>query len=388
MKYFLIAGEASGDLHASHLMQALRREDPEARFRCYGGDLMQAAGGELRCHYRELAYMGFIPVLLHLPRILEGMRRCKKDIAGWKPDAVILVDYPGFNLSIARYVSRHGLCPVFYYIAPKIWAWKERRIHRIRRDVTRLFSILPFEVDFFEKKHHYPISYVGNPTLDEVCAYRRSHPADPEAFAREAGLGDASQPVIALLPGSRRQEVRDNLRRMLQAAVPLAQQGYALVVACAPSLPDEVYGELLSAVPEARAVLWKGAGGAFRLLSHSSAALVTSGTATLETTLFRVPQVVCYYVSCGRLVSFLRRMFLKVPYISLVNLIAGREVVPELVADGMTVGNVRRHLFDILPGTAGREAMLRGYEEMTARLGREGAPVQAAREMVSRLARR
>lgn len=181
--------------------------------------------------------------------------------------------------------------------------------------------------------------------------------------------------------------MRANLRRMLEAAAPLAQQGYTLVVACAPSLPDEVYGQILSAVPQARAVLWKGAGGAFRLLSHSSAALVTSGTATLETALFQVPQVVCYYVSCGRLVSLLRRLFLKVPYISLVNLIAGREVVPELVADGMTVSNVRSRLFDILPGTAGRKSMLQGYGEMAARLGGEGAPVQAAREMVQRLVR-
>lgn len=375
MKYFLIAGEASGDLHAAHLMKALRRHDPEAQFRFYGGDKMRAAGGQLLCHYRHLAYMGLVPVLLHLPAILRGMSRCKRHIAEWRPDAVILVDYPGFNLKMARFVKRHAICPVYYYISPKIWAWKEHRIHAIRRDVDRLFSILPFEVDFFEKKHGYPISYVGNPTVDEVAAYLSQHGAP-----RPDGT------TIALLPGSRRQEIRDNLSRMLLAAQPLMQSGgYRLVVAVAPSMPHQVYERIIARTGIDRQRIALVEGRTYEVLSHSVAALVTSGTATLETALFRVPQVVCYYMRAGRLMSFLRRRFLKVPYISLVNLVCGREVVPELVADGMTVGSVRAHLQSVLPGGTCRSAMLEGYAAMASRLGEPGAPDRAAEEMVRRL---
>lgn len=378
MKYFLIAGEASGDLHAAHLMKALRRRDPEAEFRFYGGDKMRAAGGELLCHYRELAYMGFIPVLLHLRTILRGMSQCKRHIAEWQPDAVILVDYPGFNLKMARYVKRHAICPVYYYISPKIWAWKEHRINAIRRDVDRLFSILPFEVDFFEKKHAYPISYVGNPTVDEVAAYRDRH-----------GAPHPDGTTIALLPGSRRQEIRDNLSRMLLAAQPLMEAGgYRLVVAVAPSMPHDVYERIIARTSIDRQRIALVEGRTYEVLSHSVAALVTSGTATLETALFGVPQVVCYFMRAGRLMSFLRRHFLKVPFISLVNLVCGREVVPELVADGMTVRAVRSHLEAILPGGARRAAMLEGYADMAARLGAPGAPEHAADEMVHRLRER
>lgn len=374
MKYFLIAGEASGDLHAAHLMQAILREDSGAEFRFFGGDRMQDVGGRLICHYRELAYMGFVQVALHLPAILRGLRRCKSELEAWHPDALILVDYPGFNLKIARYVRRRGLCPVYYYIAPKIWAWKEHRIKAIRRDVDRLFSILPFEVDFFEGKHRYPISYVGNPSVDEVHAYRTAH----SAAAAPDGL-----PVIALLPGSRRQEIADNLSRMLRAAAPV--DGYRLVIAQAPAVPADFYDGLIrrSGVSAARVELVRGR--TFELLQHAVAALVTSGTATLETALFGVPQVVCYYMRCGRIVSLLRPYFLKVPFISLVNLIAGREVVSELVADGMTPDNVRAHLLRILPGAPGRQTMLEGYAEMCARLGQPGAPCRAAAEIVRRL---
>ena len=234
MRYFLIAGEASGDLHASHLMQALKAEDADAEFRFYGGDLMAAVGGELLCHYKSLAYMGIVPVMLHLRTILRGMRRCKEQIAEWKPDVVILVDYPGFNLSIAKYVHETRICPVFYYISPKIWAWKEGRIRNIRRDVDALFSILPFEVEYFEKKHHYPITYVGNPTVDEVVAYEEVNTPPVER-----------DKTIALLPGSRRQELKDNLRRMLLAALPLAEEGWRLKIAVAPAMPKSVYDEII-----------------------------------------------------------------------------------------------------------------------------------------------
>ncbi len=399
MKYYLIAGEASGDLHASRLMAALRDEDPGASFRCFGGDMMKAEGGELVQHYRDLAYMGFIPVLMHLPTIVRGMRRCQRDILAWQPDAVILVDYPGFNLKIARYVKQHTRIPVFYYISPKIWAWKEHRIKDIRRDVDCLLSILPFEVQYYQEKHHYPIHYVGNPTVDEVAEWTKSHSKSPLKGEASLALGEdqgGSRPIIALLPGSRKQEIRSNLPRMLQAAAPFADD-YQLVVAAAPGLDEAVYspspglpqrggdkqGNLQSSIVNGG---WRVVSGqTLRLLQHSTAALVTSGTATLETALLRVPQVVCYHMKAGRLASLARRLFLKVPYISLVNLVAGEEVVPELVAEQMTPENVRRHLAAILPGGSAREAQLRGYERMAARLGSPGAPKRAAKIIVERI---
>lgn len=371
MKIFLIAGEASGDLHAAHLMRAIKQLQPDVEFRFYGGDEMQAVGGTLLCHYRELAYMGFVQVALHLRTILRGMAQCKREIAEWKPDALILVDYPGFNLKMARFAKENAICPVFYYISPKIWAWKEHRIHAIRRDVDRLFSILPFEVDFFEGKHHYPISYVGNPSVDEVSD-----------FIAAQGAPKSDGQTIALLPGSRRQEIVDNLSRMLQAALPFATN-YKLVIAKAPAIELDFYERIIQASGIDASRVQMVSGQTYALLSHATAALVTSGTATLETALFRVPQVVCYYIRCGWFVSRVRPYFLKVPFISLVNLIAGREVVPELVADGMCVENVRAHLAQLLPADApARLAQLKGYEEMAKRLGEPGAPERAAAEMV------
>lgn len=371
MKIFLIAGEASGDLHAAHLMRAIKQLQPDVEFRFYGGDEMQAVGGTLLCHYRELAYMGFVQVALHLRTILRGMAQCKREIAEWKPDALILVDYPGFNLKMARFAKENAICPVFYYISPKIWAWKEHRIHAIRRDVDRLFSILPFEVDFFEGKHYYPISYVGNPSVDEVSA-----------FITAQGAPKSDGQTIALLPGSRRQEIVDNLSRMLQAALPFATN-YKLVIAKAPAIELDFYERIIQASGIDASRVQMVSGQTYALLSHATAALVTSGTATLETALFRVPQVVCYYIRCGWFVSRVRPYFLKVPFISLVNLIAGREVVPELVADGMCVENVRAHLAQLLPADApARLAQLKGYEEMAKRLGEPGAPERAAAEMV------
>ena len=377
MRYYLIAGEASGDLHASHLMAALREQDADAEFRFYGGEMMQQVGGTLVQHYRDLAYMGFLPVMMHLPTILRGMKRCKADILEWKPDVLILVDYPGFNLQVARYVKSHSEIPIFYYISPKIWAWKEYRIRNIRRDIDHLFSILPFEVDFFEGKHHYPIHYVGNPTVDEVDAYLQAHEADAAAFRADNGLDD--RPVIALLPGSRRQEIRGNLSRMVQAAEPFLQQ-YQLVLAAAPGFDDAYYQEWMG---ETEVKVLRNQ--TYRILQHSTAALVTSGTATLETALFRVPQVVCYYAKAGRLVSLGKRLILKIPYISLVNLIAGKEVVPELLAEKMNVENLRLHLSSILPSGSARQLQLDGYEAMAQRLGAPGAARRAAKGMVSLL---
>lgn len=378
MKYYLIAGEASGDLHASHLMRALSQQDPQAEFRCFGGDLMAAAGGTLVKHYRELAYMGFIPVLLHLPTILKNMRRCKEDIRQWQPDVVILVDYPGFNLSIAKYVHQlQAPKPkVYYYISPKIWAWKEYRIKNIKRDVDELFSILPFEVDFFEKKHHYPIHYVGNPTASEVREYLRRD----DSASHPSPLGRSGEvPIIALLAGSRRQEIKDNLPAMIAATAHLSDR-YDIVLAGAPSIDSEYYAPFLEGT-KVRLV----SGETYHLLSQATAALVTSGTATLETCMFRVPQVVCYETPLPRLIGFLKRHILSVRYISLVNLIADREVVPELVAETFSIDNIRQHLEAILPGGSKRQQMLDDYEEVHRRLGESDAPERAAQIMVSLL---
>lgn len=383
MKYYLIAGEASGDLHASRLMRALKEQDSGAEFRFIGGDLMAAEGGTRVKHYSELAYMGFIPVLLHLPTILSNMKRCKQDIAAWQPDVVILVDYPGFNLSIAKYVHKmrkenspspftlHHSPKVFYYISPKIWAWKEYRIKNIKRDVDELFSILPFEVDFFEKKHHYPIHYVGNPTADEVKEFLG-------ARSKEQGARENLKPIIALLAGSRRQEIKDNLPTMIRAAKKYEDK-YELVLAGAPSIDDAYYEKFIAG---ANVRLVKNQ--TYQLLSEAHAALVTSGTATLETALFGVPQVVCYETPLPQLIGWLRKKILKVKYISLVNLVADREVVRELVADSFTQANIEHELGAILNGPA-REQMLAGYQEVWQRLGKEKAPENAAKIMIELL---
>jgi len=377
MKYYLIAGEASGDIHAAHLIKALKQADERAKFRCFGGDMMAAEGAELVQHYRDLAYMGFLPVLRHLRTILRGMKRCRQDILDWQPDALILIDYPGFNLKIARFIKEHSNIPVFYYISPKIWAWKEHRIHDIKRNIDCLLSILPFEVKYFEERHQYKVHYVGNPSVDEVEAFLEANPLDFNAFKVDNGLEE--KPVIALLAGSRKQEVRDNLRRMVEAAKPF-QQDYQLVLAAAPGLDDDFYQKYASGLG-VKIVRNQ----TYRLLQHSSAALVTSGTATLETALFKVPQVVCYYIKAGRFASFARKLFLRITFISLVNLIVGEEVVPELVAEKMNVENVRQHLAAILPNEKGREAQLKGYERMAVILGGKGAPKRAAKIILETL---
>ena len=377
MKYYLIAGEASGDLHASHLMQALKQRDSEADFRFFGGDLMAAVGGTRVRHYRELAYMGFIPVLLHLRTILKNMKMCKEDIDQWQPDVVILVDYPGFNLNIAKYIHSQRLAAnshkpmVYYYISPKIWAWKEYRIKNIKRDVDELFSILPFEVEFFEQKHHYPIHYVGNPTAQEV---REFLAADEHGRTRTD-----EKPIIALLAGSRKQEIKDNLPAMIEATKHLTGQ-YDIVLAGAPSIDPNYYQQFLND-SSVRLVVNE----TYPLLAKATAALVTSGTATLETCMFRVPQVVCYETPLPQLIGFLKRHFIKVKWVSLVNLVANREVVRELVAETFSVENIRRELEAILPGGSQRERMLADYDEVHRLLGDSQAPDEAARIMIEKL---
>lgn len=371
MRYYLIAGEASGDLHGSNLMLELKAQDAEAEFRFIGGEKMLAVGGTLLKHYKEMAYMGIIPVLLHLRTIMRNMALCKRDIMEWKPDVVILIDYPGFNLKIANYVHKQAICPVFYYISPKIWAWKEYRIKDIRRDVDELFSILPFEVEWFAKRN-YPIHYVGNPCVDAIWQ---------DGQNRVNGLNgdyeqDDGKPVIAILAGSRRQEIKDNLGKMLRAASRYGD--YKLVIAGAPNIELDYYKQFM---PEGIDVEVR-FGQTYNILRSATAALVTSGTATLETAILRVPQVVCYYMRMGKLVSFIRKIIIHVPFISLVNLVAGKEIVTELVADGMTEENTERCLKEILPGGSRRQKMLDDYEEMNRILGGPGASKRAAQEMI------
>ncbi|MDR1746850.1 MAG: lipid-A-disaccharide synthase [Tannerella sp.] len=368
MNYFLIAGEASGDLHASNLMKELQRCDKKAEFHFLGGDLMQAVGGNLLIHYRKMAYMGVIPVLLHLRALLRIMRTCHKAIRDIHPDVVILVDYPGFNLKIAKYVKTKLHIPVYYYISPKIWAWKKYRIRSFRRYVDRMFCILPFEKEFY-KNLNYSVDYVGNPSVDAVAAFREQPQVAKEVFCQDNGLDQ--KPLIALLAGSRRQEVKDNLPVMIAAAE--AFPAYQCVIAGGPGLNMDDYLPVMGGkkIP----VLF---GQTYSLLSHSEMALVTSGTATLETALFRVPQVVCYYFGGGKLANFIFRHFFHVPYISLVNLIAGRQVVAELFGANFTVKQIVGEMSHLLEQPAYREAMLKGYDETAAILGQPGASQRAA----------
>lgn len=406
MNYYLIVGEASGDLHASQLMKELKKQDPKADFRFFGGDKMAAVGGVRVKHYRELAYMGFVPVLLHLRTIFSNMALCKRDLLAYKPDVVILVDYPGFNLSIAKFLRKERLKAekaegskayspqVCYYISPKIWAWKEHRIKNIKRDIDKLYSILPFEVPFFEEKHGYKIDYVGNPTAQEVREFKANYAETKEEFCLRHGL-DPQKEIIAVLPGSRKQEIRDNLGKMLEAITLLQdpavgeQKGldnlkisgkdFQIVIAQAQGFTPDFYRNIKFPSPIS---IHSGAlcgASTYQLLSHSYAALVVSGTATLETALFHVPQVVVYETGFHWLFKTLRRFLLKVKWVSLVNLIANREVVPEHVADTCTAKQIASSLAPILDNTPKRSAQLDGYNEVWDKLGEKNAPEEAAR---------
>jgi len=367
MKYYIVSGEASGDLHASNLMKSLKRIDKEADFRFFGGDLMQSEGGVLVKHYRELAYMGVVPVVLNLKTILNNMRLCKNDILTYKPDAVILVDYPGFNLKIAQFVKEQTNIPVFYYISPKIWAWKTRRIKAIRKYVDRMLCIFPFEVPFYAQQS-YPVVYVGNPTVDAIAAIKNTGETF-EAFTCRNHL--SAKPVIALLPGSRKQEIKDNLPSMLAAASVFPD--FQLVVGGAPGISTDYYDSFLKNHP-ATIVFDQ----TYSLLRHSKAALVTSGTATLETALLRVPQAVCYKTPLKHLSGFIWRNFFKVKYISLVNLIADRLLVRELFNENFSEKNIRNELNDLLFNESYIESMQAGYSEVIEQLGAPGASERAA----------
>lgn len=361
MKYYIIAGEASGDLHGSNLVRALIEADPRAEIRAWGGDLMRAAGAEVVKHYRDLAFMGFIEVAANLRTILNNMRFCKQDIASFVPDAVIFIDYPGFNLNIASWCRKNGY-RTFYYISPQVWAWKEGRVKAIKRDVDHMLVILPFEKDFY-RKHNYEVDYVGHPLLDALS--RREAP-DAQTFRREEGLDE--RPIVALLPGSRAQEIKAMLPVMVQMAD--MYKDYQFAVAATPVQERKLYENIIGG-RDVRIVT----GRTYDLLSSAHAALVTSGTATLETALIGTPEVVCYK---GSPVSYLiGRMVVKVPFISLVNLIAGKQVVKELIQGEMNPRNAAAELGKILSGPA-REKMLAEYAGIRHLLGDGGASGRAA----------
>ncbi len=369
MKYYLVVGEASGDLHASNLMHSLKKLDKDADFRFFGGDLMKTVGGSLVKHYREMAFMGFIPVIMNGRTILRNLSFCKRDIAEYNPDAVILVDYPGFNLKIAKYVKTQLKLPVYYYISPKVWAWKEYRVRSFKKYVDEMLCILPFEVNFF-KKHQYDVHYVGNPTVDAIV--NRSHKDETfNDFIESNNLQD--KPIIALLAGSRKQEIADNLPSMLESVLSYAD-GYQFIIAGAPGITPDFYEKYIKSNSGAVVLFDQ----TYRILAQSDAALVTSGTATLETAILDVPQVVCYRVAAPKLSSWAFKNILHTPYISLVNLICGREIVKEYFANSFTVDNVRRELGQLLHVQRYRQNMLNNYKEMREILGESGASDKAA----------
>ena len=376
MNYYLIAGEASGDLHASNLMAAIKKEDVDAEFRFFGGDLMQSVGGTLVKHYREMAFMGIIPVIFNVRTILRNMRLCREDIRFYQPDVVILVDYPGFNLKIAKFVKTQLKKPVYYYISPKIWAWKKYRIHSFRRYVDRMFCILPFEVDFF-KSLNYPVDYVGNPSVDSVEAFRRSEAGRPDDFFQKNDLSE--KPVLAILAGSRKTEIKQNLPALLAVAERFPE--YQSVIAGAPGLTPDDYHQVIGDNRDIRLVF----GQTYHILTHASFALVTSGTATLETALFRVPQVVCYYIAGGKLVDWVFKLFFHIPYISLVNLIAGSEVVQELFGTKFSRQKIHEALSRLINDNTYRAGMLEAYDRVISAVGKPGASERAAQLIVRSL---
>lgn len=378
MKYFIIAGEASGDLHASNLMRELKAKDPQAEFCFLGGDLMQAQGGHLVKHYRDMAFMGIIMVLLNARTVLQNLKDCKQSILDFNPDVLILVDYPSFNLRMAKFVKEHlPSTPVYYYISPKIWAWKEYRIKDIKKYVDKMYTILPFETEFY-KKHDFEVEYVGNPSVDSV-AFRTNQDETFATFIERNKLQD--KPIIACLAGSRKQEIKGCLPKMLAIAQHYPQ--YQFVVAAAPSIAPEFYADLMKGY-SAKIIFDE----TYNLLQHANSAIINSGTASLETALFKVPQVVVYNFILGFVVNILQYFFLKVKYISLVNLIANKLLVKELIAYYFTERSLKRELDAIVFLQSRRDEMLKGYSVMKSRLGEPGAAANTASKMFASLQKR
>lgn len=373
MKYFIIAGEASGDLHASHLMRELKKGDSNAEFTFFGGDLMAHEGGVMLKHYREMAFMGLIPVLFNLDKIRRNFKLAEQKLLEFKPDVVILVDYPGFNLRMAKFAKANAI-KVFYYISPKIWAWKTKRVYKVKKFVDEMFTIFPFESAFY-KKYDYKVRFVGNPTIDEL-AHRANQQETFAEFILKNKLQD--KPVIALLAGSRRQEIS----RILPVLAQVSQRfkDFQFVIAGAPSQTQELYSEVLKKINIP--VVF---GQTYELLQQSTAALVASGTATLETAYLNIPQVVCYRIEAGRLGTWVKDQLVKIPFISLVNLIVNREIVKELFQQYCTPETVGNELNRILTDSNYREAMLSGYAEVLTALGGPGCAERAAGEMIGLL---
>ncbi len=359
MRYYIIAGEASGDLHGSNLVKALHQQDPKALIRCWGGDKMEQAGATVVKHYRELAFMGFAEVLMNLRTILRNLSWCKKDILAFRPDVVILIDYPGFNLRIAKWAKEHQL-KVVYYISPQVWAWKENRVKMMKQCIDKMLVILPFEKEYFKNRWNWEVEYVGHPLLEEIDQFLHQPP--PARFSEK--------PIIALLPGSRKQELNQKLPVMLEVSRHFT--AYQFIVAKAPGIPDEFYNSLLQGYPNVSGV----SNQTYALLQQATAALVTSGTATLETALFGIPQVVCYK---GNAISYqIARRLIKIRYISLVNLISEKEVVKELIQDQLTTDNLRAELVKLLPGAPERKHMLTAYKQLKELLAATGGASQSA----------
>lgn len=370
MKYYIIAGEASGDLHGSNLMKALYENDPKAEVRFWGGDLMQAVGGTLVKHYKDLAFMGFIEVLQNLKTILRNISFCKKDIEKFNPDAIIFIDYPGFNMRIAKWAKERQI-PTHYYISPQIWAWKESRIKAIKRDVDYMYVILPFEKEFYEVKHSYAVQFVGHPLIDEIEDFRSK---EVEDFRMKHGLDE--RPIIALLPGSRKQEISKLLTEML--SVTSKYTDYQFVIAGAPGQEREFYEKFIKSTN--CSLVFKET---YALLNVAHAALVTSGTATLETALFRVPQVVLYK---GSPISYaIAKRIIKLRYISLVNLIMDDDIVVELIQDDCNTKRIEEEFLKIISGET-RLKMLNNYDLLIEKLGGKGASMQTAKAIIENLA--
>ncbi|TKC07971.1 lipid-A-disaccharide synthase [Pedobacter polaris] len=364
MKYYLVAGEASGDLHGANLMKALKIEDPNTDFRYFGGDKMQHEGGKLVKHYADMAFMGFTEVVMNLPTILKNMKSCKADILAYQPDVLILIDFPGFNLKIAEFAKKQGI-KVCYYISPKVWAWNQKRVLKIKRDIDQMFSILPFEVDFY-KKWGMDIHYVGNPLLDEIAQF------NPDVdFRKNQGL--TTQKIIALLPGSRKQEIE----RLLPDMLSITEQfpNYQFVIAAAPNFNESYYHKYIGD-KKVKLVFSQ----TYNLLQNAHAALVASGTATLETALFKIPQVVLY--RGGAISVGIARLVIKIRFISLVNLIMNRRVVEELIQQDCNTEKIIANLTQVVDG-AERERMLKDYEELASIMGVAGASERTAKLIVN-----
>lgn len=374
MRYFLIAGEASGDLHASNLMREILKVDHKAKFCFFGGDLMQAVGGTMIKHYRDMAFMGFVAVLKNLKTIMQNIEICKKEIADFEPDVLILIDYPGFNLRIAKHIKETSQLPIYYYIPPKIWAWKEYRIKEIKKYIDKIFTIFPFETDFY-KEHNYAVDYVGNPTVDSIAS-RPFQNQSFEAFCTKNNL--MPKPVIALLAGSRKQEISYCLPRMIAAASQF--EDYQIVVAGAPGIDADFYKPYIK--NRNTPIIF---GQTYELAANATVAVVNSGTATLETALIGTPQVIVYYVMLGRLAYIAKNIILKIKYISLVNLISERETCKELIAHKFTVANIKAEIDLILNDTDYRTKMLSDYDMIKSRLGEPGTARKTARKMLDYL---